>query len=73
MASQKELMVSAMMVLKAVAEAIRDAKGMPSGTLYAALSSKGCSLDQYEKIIGMMERSGLIRRDGNHYLTWIAE
>jgi len=37
----------------------------PSGHLYAALTTQGVTLDQYQVLIGAFEKSGLIRRDGD--------
>jgi len=61
---------SAIGVVTAIADAIRDLKEVPSGTLYAAVMSK-VSIDEYEKIIGIIEGAGLIKRSGSHLLTWI--
>ena len=55
-------------VIKAIAEAIREAKSIPSGTLYAVLMGK-LSLEQYEKIISILINAGLVTESG-HVLTW---
>ena len=54
----------------AIAEAIRSLGTVPSGHLYARVMGK-LSLDQYNQIIGMLKRQGLISE--THYeLKWIA-
>lgn len=56
-------------IVKAVAEAIRDLKEVPSGHLYAQLS-KYMSLDLYNTIISQLEKLGLIKVN-NHLITWV--
>ncbi len=58
----------AVLVIKAVADAIRDLGSIPSGHLYAQLMGH-MSLDQYQQIIGILTRTGLIVESG-HVLTW---
>lgn len=70
MSITREQIESSLAVVRAVAETIRDAKEVPSGTIYAALSAKGCSMTSYESIIRMLVNGGLIRKSG-HVLTWI--
>lgn len=36
----------------------------PSGHIYAALSTHGCTADQYAQIIGALAETGLIMLDG---------
>jgi len=43
-------------VVQAVAEAIREAREIPSGHLYATLMPTGMSLQQYQSIIGTLLR-----------------
>ena len=54
----------------AIAEAIRSLGAVPSGHLYARVMDK-LSLDQYNQIIGILKKQGLISE--THYeLKWIA-
>lgn len=43
---------------------IRDAgeAGLPSGHLYVALASKGCSLQRYEGMMSSLQNTGMMRR-----------
>lgn len=60
----------AVLLYLAVTETIREAGEVPSGTLYAALMERGCSLETYERIIGVIERAGLIRKSAGGLITW---
>lgn len=52
-----------------VLEVIRDAgsMGAPSGVLYAALMSHGCTLSQYQSLMAPLERRGFVRLDADCY------
>lgn len=63
---------SALSVLQTVAEAIRDAGEIPSGHLYAVLMGMGCSLENYNRILGMLTRSGLVEVTPGHLVRWVA-
>ena len=65
----KEQLKAAFLMLAAVTEAIREAKRIPSGTLYAMLIGK-VDLAGYEKMIRMIKGAGLIE-EKNHELVWI--
>lgn len=54
----------------AMAEAIRELKQVPSGTLYAHLMGV-MSIEQYESLLGTLINAGLVRKDQSHMLTWI--
>ncbi len=60
----------AMKVIAAVAEAIRELKEVPSGHLYGNLMGM-MTLDQYNQIIGTLQRAELVSQDGFHVLRWI--
>ena len=62
---------SALGILRAVADAIRELGEVPSGHLYAHLISK-LSLEQYEQVIGVLKQAGLIT-ESNHLLTWVGK
>ena len=60
--------------IKLVADCIREAGEIPSGHLYALLMGHGCTLAQYESIIGILTAStddtpALVGLRG-HLLTW---
>lgn len=62
--------------LKSIAMAIIDtvkkagSLGAPSGVLYAALMAQGCTLSQYQKIMGGLVNAGYLSLQGDcyHYL-----
>jgi len=56
-----------MAIVDAVVGVVRDAgpNGCPEGPLYAALMAHGCSLDQFQSLIGLIEKAGKIRREGH--------
>ena len=57
--------------LKAIAEAIREFKEIPSGHLYAHLMGK-FSLDTYNGILDLFKKLGLIKVE-YHLITWIKD
>ena len=61
--------IAAVETMKAVADAIRSLGEVPSGHLYANLVGQ-LSLAQFEQIIGILKRAGLVREKG-HLLTWL--
>lgn len=61
---------AALGVLLAVAETVRESKRCPSGVVYAALMGR-ITLSGYEKILGILKRSGLIEETKGHELVWI--
>ena len=60
---------AALQIVKAVCETIREAGSIPSGTLYAALMTQGCTLQQYEYLTDTIKRAGVVREE-NHVLIW---
>lgn len=56
-------------IVEAVTEAVAAAGslGAPGGVIYAALMGHGCSLSQYESLMGAMVRAGKLRRSGHLY------
>jgi len=54
-------------VINAVYETIKDMgkDGAPSGILYAGLMAKGCSLNQYNSLIGLLIKAGKVRQAGD--------
>lgn len=54
-------------VLSAMLETIQEMgkDGLPEGPLYAALMGKGCSLNQFNSLVGILVKAGRVRKDGN--------
>lgn len=69
--TQEQKMQAAVEIMKAVAEAIKEAGSIPSGHLYAQLMGK-MSLGSYEKMIDAMQRMGLVKVD-DHLLTYVGK
>ncbi len=59
------------LVVKAVLDAVKEMgpQGAPAGPLYAALMSQGCTLNQFQSLMGALERAGKVRRDGDLYFA----
>jgi len=57
--------------IKAVADAVRELKRVPSGTLYATVMGH-LSLSGYDKIVQILCNAGVIRKHPDHTLEWIA-
>jgi hypothetical protein len=61
--------------LKAVADAIIETVrsagplGAPAGHIYAALMAQGCTLQQFEGIMGGLVRANMLRKDGDLYFV----
>jgi hypothetical protein len=68
-APSKQQIKSALAVLTAVAETIREVAEVPSGHLYAQLMGK-VTAQGYASMIDRLKGAGLVREDGNHILTW---
>lgn len=64
----KEQMVAGFKVMAAVCETIREAKRIPSGTLYATLIGR-MDLEAYNKMVGMLKNTGLVTEVA-HELVW---
>jgi len=54
--------------IRVIAEAIKEAKRIPSGTLYSLLMGK-MSLQTYEKVIEILTKTGMVENK-NHELIW---
>jgi hypothetical protein len=66
-----EEVLAGIRAIAAVAETVRELGRVPSGTVYAALMSKGVTFSGYEKILGILDRAGLVRQTQGHELVWI--
>ncbi len=51
-------------MLVQLAAAILDTLPAPSGHIYAALATHGCTPDQYAQILGALSETGLVMLDG---------
>lgn len=58
-------------VLDAVVESIKEAGplGVPGGSLYAVLMTRGCTLEQFETMMGVLVRLGKVRKSGQLYFA----
>ena len=65
-AKQKEYGIKLIM---AVTEAIREAKRIPSGHLYAMLMGK-MNIDTYNQLVTIIKRTGLVKEE-YHELIWV--
>lgn len=66
----KEDIAAGLEVIRAVADAIRELKRVPSGELYVQLVGTGkLDLAQYTKIVDILKRAGLVT-EVNHELIW---
>ena len=55
----------------AVAETVKELEEVPSGTLYAVLSSvHGMTLDEYNKITSLLVKWGMIKEE-NNIISWV--
>lgn len=70
MVDAKNKVVAALQMAKAVADTIRELNEVPSGTLYAQLVGT-FSIQQYDQLIGLLKRTGLIEETGSHLLRWV--
>lgn len=58
-------------IVVAVTEAVRaaGATGAPGGVLYAALMAQGCTLNQFESLMGALTRAGKLSKCGECYFV----
>jgi hypothetical protein len=57
-------------VVRAVAQAIRELRSVPSGTLYAHVMGR-LAFPEYERVIGILKGAGLVRESSDCVLAWI--
>lgn len=69
MSVTKEQIASHLKVIQTFAEVIREAGNIPSGYLYAMVMDK-TDLNNYNRIIDMLKRTGLVSESTNHVLKW---
>lgn len=61
-----------LLMASAIASAVKEAGQIPSGHLYAAVMGR-IGLPLYNRIIEMLIRERLIRREPSHLLIWIGD
>lgn len=54
----------------AVAETVREVGSAPEGPIYAALQTKGATLQDFEAIVNTLSNAGLIARTPGNLLKW---
>jgi hypothetical protein len=59
----------AIQTIMAIADAIRELKEVPSGHLYARVMGQ-LSLDQFQSVVDLLVRAGLVSESRGHLLTW---
>lgn len=64
-AEDRRVVNAAQKAALAILESVRDAGelGLPSGHLYVALASKGCSMQRYENMLMSLRNTGMVKRD----------
>jgi|ERR1035438_2455811 hypothetical protein len=65
----KAQIIAALGITFVVSEAIREAREIPSGTLYAMLVGK-VDYEGYQKMLGILKRAGLIEVMPSHLIRW---
>jgi hypothetical protein len=66
--SQKKALA---MIVAAVVDAVKAAgpSGAPGGVLYAALMAQGCTMSQFESLMGALVRAGKLTQSGHLYFV----
>jgi hypothetical protein len=57
--------IAAHLVLSTLKEVDADQVPVPEGTIYAGLLAHGCTLPQYQDLMGSLERVGMVSREGH--------
>jgi len=70
MATTKEQIKAVLGVIRAVSDVIQELGEVPSGHLYAQLMGQ-LSLSEYEQVIDILVRSGLVHRGAGYLLIWV--
>jgi hypothetical protein len=68
-ATQAQKIEAQVQLVRAIAEAIRELKEVPSGHLYARIAGK-VSSETYEKVLSTLKLTGLISVAPSHLITW---
>jgi hypothetical protein len=64
MSNQQKAVIA---VIAAVFDTIKEMgpDGAPEGPLYAVLMGQGCTLGQFQSIVGILVRAGKVRQEGH--------
>jgi hypothetical protein len=59
------------LIARATIDAVQAAgpDGAPAGVLYAALMQQGCTLSQFQSLMGALVRTGKLRAEGDLYFV----
>jgi hypothetical protein len=52
-------------IARAIVESVRDVGTAPAGPMYAALMGQGCTLNQFQQIMGQLVRAGFLTHDAD--------
>lgn len=65
----KEALLAYVQLCNAVVDAVKEAgpQGAPAGPMYAAFMSVGMSLEQFERMMDLLVKSGRLRKSGHLY------
>jgi hypothetical protein len=61
----------AVVVIQSVLEIVRELGRVPSGHVYATLTAKGCTINQWSAMVSVMTGTGLVELTKGHELVWI--
>jgi hypothetical protein len=71
-ATVKKAVIQAFEIATVIGQCIKELGTVPAGQLYANLGST-ISLPTFNGAVDVLVKSGLVRRDANHLLTWIGD
>lgn len=60
-------------VARSIVATVREVGTAPAGPMYAALMSKGCTLNQFQQIMGQLVRAGFLTHDEESHTYSIGE
>lgn len=65
----KEALIAFVELCNAVVDAVKEAgpQGAPAGPMYAAFMSVGMNLEQFERMMAALVKSGRLRKSGDLY------
>lgn len=67
----KDAVKAALVLVKVLADAVKEAGEIPSGALYAAVMSK-IDLNTYNRVLDILQKAGVIEVKGN-LVKWIVK
>ena len=57
-------------IIRSIVQTVKECPdGAPAGPMYAALMSQGCTLSQFESLMGGLVRAGKLRKSGDLYFA----